>query len=355
MPITQLYHQWLKKLKELVPKERKTRLKNVTYLLLGMYQSRSVHLSRIAAKSPWLVTLPSATRRLSRLVANTAIVARNWYEPIAQSLLDSMARSTGEIRLIIDGSKVGFHHQLLIVALAYRRRAIPLAWCWVPYERGHSSAKEQLALLGYLRGLLPSGVTVLLVGDAEFGSIELMKGLDAWSWRYVLRQKSHLVQRPKESWHQFASYVQEGESLALGPALLTQQHAYPVRIIAHWRKGDKDPWLLATNLTTKRQALQAYKRRMWIEGMFGDFKSNGFDLESTHLCHPDRLSRLTLAVVLLYVWLLAFGSRIVKSGQRRLVDRNDRRDLSLFRIGFTMVERRLVTVSPIPVYLIPYP
>ena len=54
-----------------------------------------------------------------------------------------------------------------------------------------------------------------------------------------------------------------------------------------------------------------------------------------------RLSRLTLAVALLYVWLVAFGSKTIKSGQRRLVDRSDRRDLSVFRIGFDMIERCL--------------
>ncbi len=68
--------------------------------------------------------------------------------------------------------------------------------------------------------------------------------------------------------------------------------------------------------------------------MFGDLKGHGVDIESTHLRHFLRLSRLTLAVVLLYFWLIAFGAQTIKSGQRRLVDRNDRRDYSIFRIGF---------------------
>ena len=40
-----------------------------------------------------------------------------------------MAQSVGEIRLIADGTKVGFNHQLLMIAIAYRRRALPIAWC----------------------------------------------------------------------------------------------------------------------------------------------------------------------------------------------------------------------------------
>ena len=80
---------------------------------------------------------------------------------------------------------------------------------------------------------------------------------------------------------------------------------------------------------------------MWIEEMFGDMKGHGFDLESTRLRSFQKLSRLTFAVVLLYFWLIAFGSKIIKSGLRRLVDRNDRRDLSIFQIGLRSVERRL--------------
>jgi hypothetical protein len=80
---------------------------------------------------------------------------------------------------------------------------------------------------------------------------------------------------------------------------------------------------------------------MWTEEMFGDFKGNGFDLESTRLSDEARLSRLTLAVCLLYVWLVALGSATIKRGERHLVDRNDRRDLSIFRIGLYMLDRHL--------------
>lgn len=60
-----------------------------------------------------------------------------------------------DVRLLTDGTKVGFGHQLLMVAVAYRRRAIPIAWTWVKSARGHSSAVKQCALLAYVRGLLP--------------------------------------------------------------------------------------------------------------------------------------------------------------------------------------------------------
>ena len=137
-------------------------------------------------------------------------------------------------------------------------------------------------------------------------------------------------------------------------ALLTQKHAYSTHLLAYWKAREKEPWLLATNSPTARATLGAYERRMWIEQMFGDFKKHGFDLESSHLRHFLRLSRLTLVVAFLYLWLVTLGSQVIKRGQRRLVDRADRRDLSIFRIGLNMVERCLANTEPLLIWLVPY-
>ena len=145
-----------------------------------------------------------------------------------------------------------------------------------------------------------------------------------------------------------------GQTQWLEACLLTVKYAYPVNFLAFWKPGEKDPWLLATNLTCPQATRKAYSRRMWIEETFGDMKSNGFDLESTHLRHFLRLSRLTLAVVLLYVWLLAFGSQVIKSGQRYLVDRRDRRDHSIFRIGRNMAERRIKNGTKLQISFVLY-
>jgi hypothetical protein len=51
------------------------------------------------------------------------------------------------------------------------------------------------------------------------------------------------------------------------------------------------------------------------------------------LRHFLRLSWLTLAVALLYVWLISIGTRTVRSGLRHLIDRKERRDLRIFQIG----------------------
>jgi hypothetical protein len=358
MPTNRLYHTWLKYIMQLRPEEHSPRLRNLVWLIVGIYQSKSVHLSKIAMKIPGNVNLLSIVRRLSRFLSNPAIRVRDWYEPIARDLLHSMVRTVGEVRLIADGTKVGFGHQLLMIAVAFRRRAIPIAWTWVRCKRGHSSAAKQLALLAYVQHLIPDNSPVLLVGDSEFGAVKVIQQLEAWNWRYVLRQKASYQVKPvdesEDGWQRFGDLIHKpGQSIWLGRRLLTLKHAHPINLLAHWKKGEKEPWLLATNLLSQRATLGAYRRRMWIEEMFGDLKGNGFDLETTHLRHFLRLSRLTLAVVLLYVWLVSMGSKAIKDGKRRLVDRAERRDLSIFQIGLRSVERRLANALSISIRLGP--
>ena len=150
MSANRLYHTWFEQIRQLLPDERITRVRNFVWLLVGIYESKSVHLSDVASKIPGRAKELSIVRRLSRFLANPAVRVREWYAPVARNLLQAMAQSVGEIRLIADGTKVGFNHQLLIVAIAYRRRALPIAWTWIRCAKGHSSAHKQLALSSYV-------------------------------------------------------------------------------------------------------------------------------------------------------------------------------------------------------------
>ncbi len=354
MPANRFYHTWFEQIRQLCPTARKPLIHNFTWLLIGIYLSEKVHLSKIANKIPGYAKLPSKVQRLRRLLLNR-IYVRKWYGPIGEELLASQAKH-GQVRLILDGSKVSFHYQLLMVSIAYRRRAIPIVWTWVQDKRGHSSALKQLALLKYVYDRLPKDVSVSVVGDSEFGSVAVLRQLDNWKWQYVLRQSSSTLidLTLHNNWQRFGDAIRApGKARWLGHWFLTKEHVYRTYLLAYWKRGEETPWLLATSFSSLREALRAYRRRMWIEEMFGDFKGHGFNLEDSHLRHWLRLSRLTLAVVLLYVWLVAFGSRVVKNGQRSLVDRADRRDYSIFRIGFNMAERRLANAESFSIEFIP--
>jgi hypothetical protein len=184
MTTNHLYDTWFQRIRELRPNQRITQLRNFALLVYGIYLSRSVYLSRIAGKIPGKAKLQSAIKRLDRFLDNPVMRVREWYKPIATDWLAKQYAKLGEIRLIVDGTKVGFGHQLLMVSLAYRKRAIPIAWTWVKHVRGHSTGEKQIALLAYVKTLIPARAAVFLVG---VGTMFCAKNQTLWSGQ---RQKT---------------------------------------------------------------------------------------------------------------------------------------------------------------------
>lgn len=348
MPTTPLYDTVIRKLRQLRPQERITRLKNLAWLMTGIFLSKSVHLSKIAAKIPARAVLLSVVQRLHRFLDNPFFHVRSWYEPVIGQLLKDVGQTVGEIRLVMDATKCGPHHQWLTVSVAFRRRTIPVAWTWLAGSRGHSSANVQLALLRYVHTLTPPATPVSLVADTEFEDGDVQKQLNDWKWFYVLRQKPSNLVYVNGTWRSFRSLIEKpGQSVWMEAILLTRKHKLTANLLAEWKPGEEHPWLLATNLPTSTLTRTTYKRRMWIEEMHGDLKAHGFYLEDSHLQSFLRLSRLAFAVVLLYLWIVLEGATIIKIGERHLVDRRERRDLSVFQIGLRWIERRLALTLPL--------
>jgi len=355
-PFQRLYGSLYLRLVQLWPEECDSRIVNMVYLMMGVWGARSVQTGRMAAHVPVVAKKMSIVRRLERFLDNGAVRVRSWYEPIAVNIL-AAAGVSGDIHLVLDTTKVSAYHRLLIVCVAYRRRVLPLAWTWVRSSRGHSSSAKQVALLSYIRGLIPAGIQVSLVGDCEFGHTAVLEAMQTWQWDYALRQSGQvLVHLPNAfDWVRLDSLVSKrGDCRFVGAVKLTAARAIPTHLMLCWDKRYAEPWLLATNLTRPLLILRLYHRRAWIENMFGDLKDNGFDFERSALRHFLRLSRLTLAVCLLYVWFLAFGTQLVKTGLHTQVDRADRRHLSLFRIAWDYLQRALLLIIPFQVLFEPF-
>jgi Transposase DDE domain len=355
VPIPERYRSLHRYLLPHIPDNCDTRLANLIYLMMGIFQSRSVHLNLIARKTPIRAKKLSIVKRLTRFLNNPQVQVRAWYHPFAEVLLCSAANS-GQIHLIIDASKVAFGFRLVMVSLAYQRRSLPIAWTWLPGSRGHSSTATQVKLLAYVQRVLPRSVPVTVVGDSEFGHSLLIENLRFWGWDYALRQAGDnlVMLRGTKTWQRLDSLdLLKGQPIWIGRVVLTKARPYPTHLVLFWQPSEARLWYLATNLLDPRAVLRLYRRRMWIEEMFGDMKKHGFDLEASHLRQFLRLSRLTLAVRLLSLWLVALAEHVIVHHLTDEIDRSDRQDLSLFRLGWDFLERRLTLSDPIPSVSIP--
>lgn len=350
----QTYHKTLQQLRQWLPAERITRLRNMALLMLGLQLSGAIHLPMIVRKWPIVGKIPSLTNRLRRFLNNKDVSVRDWYHPLAKQLVAAFAGR--EVRLIIDCTKVGFNHRLLMISIAYKKRTLPLVWSVHKGRKGHVGVGAQLQLFKYVYTLLPRGSKVWVMGDAGFESVHLLCWLRRQGWAFVIRQNGRTTVRWKDKdWvklNQLA--IQEGQTRTIGWVRLTQKHDVGwFFLVLYWEKGEKEPWFLVSNRAGTRQLIRRYRIRMWIEEMFGDMKGHGFDLEATHLADADRISRLVLAVCLTFVWVITLGSWVVKRGFRHLIDHKSRRDKSYFRLGWDWMERCLRLNHPVPIRFSP--
>jgi len=77
IPINETYRTWIRQICELRPKQRKTQVQNFVWLLVGIFHSRSVSLSKIAGKVISQAKNVSTVRRLSRFLESSAVDVRS--------------------------------------------------------------------------------------------------------------------------------------------------------------------------------------------------------------------------------------------------------------------------------------
>lgn len=350
-----IYNKMLAQLCQWLPDERITRLRNLALLVVGVYLEESVHLSHIVASWPLSGKAPSLVNRLHRFLANRLVAPLSCYEPLAATLLQAYAGQP--LRLLIDTTKVGFNHRALVIAVAYRRRSLPLAWSLHQGQIGNVAVTEIIKLLEWVYRLVPSNCEVSLCGDAAFRPTDLLFWLRQHQWHYVIRQrKESLVRYPEGDWFPIAEIpIEPGQTRVLGWVWLAKSNPFGLTwLVLHWQPGQDHPWILVSDRDDRQWLLRTYRRRMWIEEMYGDMKGHGFDLQRTHLRHADRIQRLMLGVCIAYVWLVALGSWVVKNGKRHLIDRKDRRDKSYFRLGRDWLKRAHRFGDPFLLRFAPY-
>jgi hypothetical protein len=73
--------------------------------------------------------------------------------------------------------------RLLMLALRYGERALPLAWR-VAATQGAIGFDTQKALLEIVAPWLPAGVTVMLMGDRFYGTADLIGWCQDRNWDY---------------------------------------------------------------------------------------------------------------------------------------------------------------------------
>lgn len=302
-------------------------------------------------------------RRLQRFLANTRIELGECCVRLSRWVIGSLpARKPLFLMLLVDETSLQDHLKVMAVSLAYRGKAIPLAWwCYQQDSWPMGQVDLILTLLGWVSQGIPRGRKVTVVVEADRGignSPKLLRGIEARGWHYLVRVSQGVrLQLADGSQVPVGSLIsQEGERWE-GEVLAFKKAGWlKCRAVLEWGPGCREPWLLLTNHTPAQA--QWYRQRWWEELAFKDCKSNGWNWQRSHVWNPEHANRLWLVMALAGAWMISLGSR-VRDHRQLLVEltRGTAIRNSLFNLGLRFFQRwtSLGRRLPCCIKLVPIP
>ena len=335
-----VYTKVKKTIKQMLKLDHQGQVVTLAMMITGIVMSRKAQLSMMSAEVPGKTKDQSIEMRMRRWVKDDLDVEAV-YMPFARQILEALAHLP--LVLVMDGSQVGRGCMVLMVGVIYQKRALPIAWLVYKGKKGHASAERHIQALEKVIPLLPTGSPVILLGDAEYDTTEMLIWIEKnTSWQYVLRTSPQIYVKSDVSNQSIRDYpLKKGRLFYLKNVGFTQDATVTLNVIGWWGSGYEEPIFLITNMEIAYEACRYYRRRFRIETFFSDQKSRGFHIHKSHLAAPARLSRLLIAACLAYIWMITQGLRVIADGNLSLIDRTDRRDKSLFRLGLDWLKYAL--------------
>jgi len=229
---------------------------------------------------------------------------------------------------------------VLMVGVLYKKRALPIAWVTYKGKKGHTTAEKHIQALEKVIPLLPPESEVILMGDAECDTTEMIVWVqENTTWQYVLRTAPQIHVCEDQNSQPIGSFpLAKGQVLLRSQVGFTQDATVSLNLVGWWGRRHEKPIYLVTNLSNAYQACRYYRRRFQIEIFFSDQKSRGFHIRKSHLSDPARLSRILIAACLAYIWMICQGLWVIATDKTGSIDRTDRIDKSLFRLGLDWIK-----------------
>ena len=187
-------------------------------------------------------------------------------EPVSQSRLGQeqfprFVRADGEgapdadlpSLLLVDETRLGERLGVMMVALAYQGRSIPLAW-WC-YEANHAAAYPEVGQVGMIQQLLlwvraglPEAAQVTVQADRGIGcSPTLAQFVAQQGWYFLFRVTGQTKIVTETGDYTIYAMVQPGEQWQASGKVFKRRGRIPARACALWEVEATEPWALVTN------------------------------------------------------------------------------------------------------------
>lgn len=327
--------------------------KRLSVLASGMLQAQSVRRMHLTAalrgEPPYHPQERSIARRLERSLAAehldpqrvlpvlladllSTVLAQVLDEHDRRRTADPVAHGQWFPLALVDETTVAEHVHVLCASLAYQGTALPLMV--TTWEQNTALAdglywQHLGSMLQHVRDVFPPTPQdhLVLVADRGYGVPRMLDTVNALGWPWVLRipgdrrvllqhgqvvTAKDLAQRPgahrcdPARLERVLADDEGAQPTASEPVAAFKDAGWRAcQVLGSWLPGAKEPWLLVTNLSLSRDAVQRYAQRWGMERQFKARKSQGFHLEDLQRPTVTRVRRLLTALVIATWWTVA--------------------------------------------------
>ena len=341
-------YQWMDTVARQIPQVRKSQAKVWAAFSWGVAVARRCSQRGVAEALPTLGKPDTVERRLQRFVANPRLDWRVGAQGLTAWILRRL-HSPGPLVLLVDETSLQAHLKVMVVSLAYRGRALPLAW-WCYRQTAWPMGQVALirTLLHQVAPHVPAGCPVLVQADRGIGcSPDLLAAIEALGWFFLVRVQRTVRLQVAGREVAFGTLVPKPGARWAGAVRAFKKRGWrPCWAVGRWQGRYAQPWLLLTNWS-QAQA-NWYGLRMWEEAALRDLKSGGWQWHRSQIRSPAHANRLWLVLALASAWMSSVGTQVIRHPRlRREVTYGKRWRHSVLQLGLRLFTRWLALDRPL--------
>lgn len=320
-------------------KWRKERRETFTGLVIGLIDQGNVHHHAMSRGLQTRGSLSSKQERIRRFFAYQTIDS----SCLAKALIQMVCQDIPKMDLLLDRTNWMFGKQsinCLVLAVRIGSMTFPLFWSLLPHS-GCSDFAQRKELLDRFQATFGFQCIRSFAADREFIGGQWMQYLFDHQIPFMIRIKDNRLvdygeQHPKKI-KEFLVSLGEGDERILYK-LLSERH---LTIVAKQLKNGEN-LVICSNHTDPKRILQLYQKRWDIERCFKNMKTQGFNLEQTHMTLLDRLNKL-MAMIATAILICSFIGLALSAPFKRTVSSPL---YSFFTRGFRRMKWLLIDAHP---------
>jgi hypothetical protein len=231
-------------------------------------------------------------------------------DSFAKALISSVWKDVPKMDLMLDRTNWKFGKQdinYLVLAARVGQIVFPLFWTLLDHP-GNSDTQARIDILNKFKETFGFDKILSFSADREFIGNEWMSYLLDHNIHIFIRIKDNMLANWKEDkWplRDFVDHMEIDESRSLY-GLMNDP-----RLVIVGKKLKDENLVICSNVPDKDHILRTYRKRWDIERLFRNMKTQGFNLENTHMKDLKRLSKLMafIAIAILFASIVGLTQK----------------------------------------------